>query len=184
MRSPIHRLTPRAATRALALAATVGSVAAVLAPSPAAGAATPACKTSQLVVWLDTQSNGAAGTIFYTLNFTNVGARCTLRGYPGVSAVGRGGKTLGNAAARDSLNKPKTVTLAPPNALHGSFSTAHTMLGIVDTGALPTNTCRPTIASGLRVYPPNQTAAGFVSYPFAACSHSGATYLRVQAITG
>ncbi len=34
--------------------------------------ATPACATSGLDVWLDTQGQGAAGTIFYKLNFTNL----------------------------------------------------------------------------------------------------------------
>jgi hypothetical protein len=42
---------------------------------------TPACATSGLDVWLDTQGNGAAGTIYYGLEFTNLsGTTCTLYG--------------------------------------------------------------------------------------------------------
>ena len=92
MRSPIGLTTRRGAARALALGAAALALGGAAAP---ADAAVPACKTAQLVTWLNTQSNGAAGTIYYTLNFTNVGATCTVRGYPGVSAVGRAGKGAG-----------------------------------------------------------------------------------------
>ena len=180
MRSPIGLKTRRGGARALALGSSALILGAAAAP---ADAALPACQTNQLVVWLDTQSNGAAGTIFYTLNFTNVGAQCTLRGYPGVSAFGRGRRRLGTAAVRNSVRPVKTVTLKAPNASHGTFSSAHAMIGIVDTGVFSPSVCSPTIASGLRVYPPNQSAAAVVSFPFGACARSGPKYLKVAAVT-
>jgi hypothetical protein len=180
MRSSIGLTTRRGATRALALSASALVLAVAAAP---ANAAVPACKTAQLVTWLDTQSNGAAGTIFYTLNFTNVGAKCTLRGYPGVSAVGRAGGRLGQAAVRNSIKPVKTVTLNAPNASHQTFSTAHATLGIVETGVFSASVCAPTIASGLRVFAPNQRAATFDPFPFGACARSGPKFLNISAVT-
>jgi hypothetical protein len=169
MHSPIGLTTPRAAARALALGASALALGVAAAP---ADAAVPACKTAQLVTWLNTQSNGAAGTIFYTLNFTNVGAKCTLRGYPGVSAVGRAGKGLGRAAVRNSVRPVKTITLNAPNAT----------LGIVETGVFSVSTCAPTIASGLRVFAPDQKSATFVPFPFAACAHTAPKLLNISAV--
>jgi hypothetical protein len=179
MRSPIG-LTSRGAIRALALGASALALGVAAAP---ADAAVPACKPAQLVTWINTQSNGTAGTIFYVLNFSNVGAKCTLRGYPGVSAVGRAGKTLGTAAGRNSIKSVKTVTLNASNPSHGTFSTAHANLGIVDTGVFSAGVCAPTIASGLRVFAPNQSAATFVPFPFSACSRSGPKFLNVSAVS-
>jgi hypothetical protein len=180
MRSPIGLRNRRRLARALALA---GSAFALGATATPAGAAVPACKTANLVTWINTQSNGALGTIFYTLNFSNIGPKCTLRGYPGVSAVGRAGKQLGSAATRNTNKSVKTVTLNAPNPSHESFSTAHAMVGIVETGNFSSSDCNPTIANGLRVYPPNQSAASLVSFPFGACTKSGPKYLKISAVT-
>jgi hypothetical protein len=179
MRSPIALTKHRRSARALALGACVLALGVAAAP---ADAAVPACKTAQLVTWLNTQSNGAAGTIFYVLNFTNVGAKCTLRGYPGVSAVGRAGKRLGTAANRNSVKPVKTVTLNAANVSHGTFSTAHATLGIVDTGVFSPGVCAPTIASGLRVFAPNQQSATFLPFPFGACARSGPKFLNISAV--
>ncbi len=179
MRSPIGLTNHRRTARALALGASAVALGVAAAP---ADAAVPACKTAQLVTWLNTQSNGAAGTIFYVLNFTNVGAKCTLRGYPGVSAVGQAGKRLGTAANRNSIKPVKTVTLNAPSPSHGTFSTAHATLGIVDTGVFPASVCAPTIASGLRTFAPNQSRAAFVPFPFGACARSGPKFLSISAV--
>ncbi|MFL5863555.1 MAG: DUF4232 domain-containing protein [Solirubrobacteraceae bacterium] len=163
----------------VALSAVAASVAALaLATAPTADAAAPACRTGGLVIWMGTQGNGTAGTIFYTLNFTNLsGHACTLRGFPGVSAVNLGGRRLGRAAARDTGQSVRTVTL-------GASHTAHATLGIVDIGALPPASCRPSTAAGLRVFPPNQTASKVIPFPFAACGDTGgSTFLRIRPVT-
>jgi Protein of unknown function (DUF4232) len=179
MRSPTALITRRGAAHILALGASALVLGVAATP---ADAAVPACRKAQLVTWLDTQSNGAAGTIFYTLNFTNLGAKCTLRGYPGVSAVGRAGQQLGKAAVRNSIKPVKTVTLNAPNASHGTFSTVHATLGIVDTGVFSQSACAPTIASGLRVFAPNQPAATVDPFPFGACARSGPKFLTISAV--
>jgi hypothetical protein len=172
-------LVRRLAAGAL-VAATAGGMLAATGP---AAAATPTCRSSQLVTWLDTNGNGAAGTVFYALNFTNIGSTCTLRGFPGVSAVSQNGHQLGSAAAREKNVKVKPITLkgtAGGNA--SNASSAQATLGIVEAGNFPASACHQTTASGLRVYAPNQNAATFVPYPFAACSRSGPAYLKVTAV--
>jgi Protein of unknown function (DUF4232) len=137
-------------------------------------AATPSCSTGGLVIWLDTQGNGTAGTIFYTLEFTNLSGRtCTLRGYPGVSAINLSGGRVGSAASRLTGHAVKTISLA-------KGATAKATLGAVDTGALPN--CHMTTAAGLRVYPPNQTASRTIPFPFPACANSGPAFLRVAPV--
>src|ERR1700744_4891138 len=80
------------------------------AATPASAAAPPACQTQGLVVWINTQGNGTAGTIFYTLNFTNLsGHSCVLRGFPGVSAVNLRGGMIGKSASRGSGQTGKTI---------------------------------------------------------------------------
>lgn len=137
---------------------------------------TAGCKTSQLVLWLDTQGNGAAGSTFYELKLTNLSKhRCALRGYPGVSAVDLKGHRLGRPASREHVGNVKSITLR-----HGQTATA--TLRIVQAGNFPSSTCRQTTAAGLRVYPPGQTKSKVIPFPFAACSHSGPTYLSVRAV--
>src|SRR5690349_5898638 len=66
---------------ALACAAALAPATALAAPGAAhvGRVATPACATSGLDIWLNTQGNGAAGTIYYDLEFTNLsGSTCTL----------------------------------------------------------------------------------------------------------
>jgi hypothetical protein len=153
------------------------SAAGLFALAPWAGAAgAPACTTSGLVVWLNTMGNGAAGSIYYALEFTNLsGHRCTLAGYPGVSAVDLGGRRIGAAAARDPALAPRTVTL-------GAGANVGATLQIVDAGNFSRSACRPVTAAGLRVYPPNQRASKVVPFPFAACGHGGVGVLRVRAV--
>lgn len=143
---------------------------------PSAGVASPPnCSTSGLVIWLNDEAGGAtAGSVYYKLEFTNLSARaCTLVGYPGVSAVNLRGGRVGGGASREVVHKPSPVTLA-------SGSTASAVLRIVDAGALPS--CAPVNAAGLRVYPPGQTRAKVVPFPFQACSRAGKSDLIVGAL--
>ena len=149
---------------------------AAAAPAGAARATTPRCATAGLVVWLDTQGDGAAGSVFYRLRFTNLTARaCTLTGFPGVSAVDLRGRQLGSPAERDRTTAVRTVRV-------GAGATVGAVLRIVQAANFPTAECRQTMAAGLRVYPPNQTASKIVPFPFRACSRSGPIVLQVRAV--
>jgi hypothetical protein len=129
------------------------------------------------VAWLNTNGNGAAGSIFYRLQFTNLtGVKCTLRGFPGVSAVDTRGRQLGSAATRDTTTRTRTITLS-------NGVTVRATLRIVQAGNFPRSSCRPVTAAGLRVFAPNQTRAQFIPFPFSACSRSGPKYLSVRVVT-
>jgi hypothetical protein len=168
----------RFAAAALACVAAFGACAAVAlgaAGARVAAARTPACAAAGLVIWLG-QGNGAAGSVYYKIEFTNESGRaCTLTGYPGVSAINIGYRQLGSAAAREDSVRPRTVTVA-------NNATATAVLRIVSVGVLPASRCRPVNAAGLRVFPPNRRAAKIIPFPFAACSRAGASYLTVRAV--
>ncbi|HEY1690150.1 MAG TPA: DUF4232 domain-containing protein [Solirubrobacteraceae bacterium] len=141
-----------------------------------AASAVPKCSASGLVVWLDTDGNGAAGSIYYKLELTNLSGRpCTLNGYPGVSAVSLSGAQLGSPASRERPSSPRLVTLA-------AGATASAQLRIVEAGNFPASRCHQTTAAGLRVYPPGQSSAKTVPFPFEACARSGPVYLSVQPV--
>jgi Protein of unknown function (DUF4232) len=158
-----RRLAGAAAIACAAALIPVASFAAAASPAaPAVAASVPACPTAGLVVWMNNEQ-GAAGTFYSDLNFTNLsGHTCTLRGHPGVSAVNLSGGQIGQPAAWPSATLP-TVTLA-------SGATATAVLAITDVGVFPAGVCHPVTAAGLRVYPPNQFTSKLVPYPLRACT--------------
>jgi hypothetical protein len=134
--------------------------------SASASASVSACATSALTVALDaTKGNGAAGSIYYPLEFTNSSASpCTLFGYPGVSFVtGRGGTQLGRAARRNPVNPAAIVTLAPG-------AVAHATLQVSEAGNYDATQCQPVTAHWLKVFPPDQTGAAYARFTTQACS--------------
>ncbi len=179
-------LTPHRMRRGIAAIAVAS--AAVLLPavalassgsSAAAGAAAShRCSAGDLAVWLGTPGNGAAGSTYYDLEFSNTsGATCTLYGYPGVSAT-KGGTQQGNAANRDHSRPSKLVTLPPGG-------TGNVILQITDVGVYSPGACKPVTADSLRVYAPGAYSSHSMPFQgsFRACSRSGPVYLHVTAIS-
>jgi hypothetical protein len=164
----INRRTPMVGLLAAALAAPIALTSST---GLAATATPPKCVTSHLSVWLGIPGQGAAGSVYYQMQFTNVGSTtCTLYGFPGVSAWN--GHMLGSPAPWAHITPTHTVTLAPR-------ATAHTVLRIVNVSNCPVSTCNPVTATALRVFPPNNTVARFIPFPFRACSKAGPQYLDV-----
>jgi hypothetical protein len=159
-----------------ALAAALLLTAAPIAPAaPARSASLPKCATSGLVIWLNSEDSGTAGSFYYHLEFANLSGRtCTLGGYPGVSAVSLAGRQIGSSAGREVTQRPRTVTLAPE-----AQTTA--LIRVVDVGALPAS-CHPVTAAGFRVYPPGQTTSKVVPFPFRTCSAAGQSAISVRAV--
>jgi hypothetical protein len=134
----------------------------------------PNCATSALKVSLG-PANGTAGTTFYPLRFVNKGTTtCTLRGYPGVSAVTSSGEQIGKSASRIS-SKFATVALAPGKQQSSS-------VGIVDTGNFSPATCKPVTAAGLKIFPPNQSRAVTLKKNFSTCSSPATPSLGVSPV--
>lgn len=182
-----RRLTGVAAVACAAALTPAAAFAATSAASHHATASVPACATSGLVVWLNVPpGNDYAGGAYYYLEFSNQsGHACTLRGYPGVSAVSLNGSQLGSPAG---WGAPATTTVTLANG-----ATASSKLQVADTGNFGTSCFvrppRPGVpgilptAAGLRVYPPNQTASKVVPYPLQACAHSGPVYINASPVT-
>jgi len=165
------RLRRPATALAILAAAALVTAPAGSAASHGRSASVPACPAGTLVAWIDTNGNGAAGTIFFKLQFTNLsGHRCTVRGYPGVSAANPSGRAIAPGAGR-SGTPAHTVTLN-----NGATATAN--LGIVEAGNFSPRFCGPATAAGLRVFAPGATLAKFVPFPFAACTRH--TNLRIS----
>lgn len=147
-----------------------------MAPSANAhSAAAPRCRTAGLVMWLNPEGSGTAGSFYYKLEFVNLSGRtCTLAGYPGVSAVNLSGRRIGASAKREVTGRPRTVTLSPEGE-------ATAIVRVVDVGALPSS-CRPAAAAGFRVYPPGESASKMVPYPFRTCANARESAISVRAL--
>lgn len=109
-------------------------------------------------------SEGAAGTVYASLKFTNNGPNpCVIHGFPGVSYVGGdNGTQIGPAAERDG-QKGAAVSLP-----HGAVASAQ--LAMVQVLNYDPAACHPTPVKGLRVYPPGETASVFVPLNGTGCS--------------
>jgi hypothetical protein len=131
--------------------------------APATAGYLPRCTTADLAVWVNADSeDGAAGTIYYHLDFTNLsGSTCHLYSYPGVSAVNGAGKPLGVAAVR-TAGAPATYVNIPAGG------TAHSVLGYVD--AQLSRSCKPATATLLKVYPPDDHGARNAFFPLPVCT--------------
>jgi Protein of unknown function (DUF4232) len=143
-----------------------------------ASATVPGCTAGDLGAWVAiSQGNGAAGTIYYPLQFTNLSRHaCAMRGFPGVSAISRAGHQLGSPAGWGTRSPIQTVILAPG-------ATAHAILAYHDAAVTTEPGCGPVFtASELRVYPPNQYSATYAMFDLEACSHAGPVYMDVGPI--
>jgi Protein of unknown function (DUF4232) len=173
------RLPNRTGTTRAVLVAVVLAVLATTSEGGArstASSAAPRCAAADLVVWLDTRADGAAGSAYYRIEFTNLSTRtCTLRGYPGVSAVDLRGRQVGAAAARDAVYPVRVVTLR-------SGAAAAAVLRLANARNFPRGDCRPRTAGGLRVYPPGETTSARVPFPLLACARHGPSYLHVTTV--
>jgi Protein of unknown function (DUF4232) len=144
-------------------------------PAPAATLAVARCAVSGLRISVGAAVHITTAVTRYALEFTNVTAvSCTLAGYPQVTAYRGDDVAIGPAAIRDASPAARGVLLAPG-------ATAHAALDAL----VPAARCRPVRASGLRVVPPGQTGARYVTRPLTACSlraAAGQVYLQVRAV--
>jgi hypothetical protein len=134
-------------------------------PSPGSPSGPPPCATADLHLDLG-PSNGAAGSVFLPIEFTNQSsASCSLYGFPGVSFVtGVGGSQIGASANEDKATPRRLVTLAPG-------ATAHALLQVAVAQNFPPAKCKLVTAHWLKIFPPGQTAAQYLKYTAAACSN-------------
>jgi hypothetical protein len=105
---------------------------------------------------------------------------CTLTGFPGVSFVtGSAGTQVGEPAGRNGSSRG-LETLMPGGSVTALFQQAN-------PENYPPGTCKPVTVLGLRIYPPGQRSAAFVTLPTGstACSttsQNGGNQSSVQAV--
>lgn len=164
-RMPIRAFLAAAALAAAALLVAAAPFAAAAPDSQQRAATPPACKTSGVLVWLaNPQGNGAAGSIYYTLRFTNLsGHTCSLKGFPVVSAVTLAGHKIGVPAGRETGKPAKLVKL------HAG-ETANATLRVVSPGVFSPSECHPVTAAGVSVTLPGQKVGRIVPFPFETCA--------------
>jgi Protein of unknown function (DUF4232) len=133
-------------------------------PAPPVAAGPGACQASQLRLAVGA-GNGAAGSIYYPVQFTNTsGVACTLYGYPGVALVsGPGGSVIGEPALRNPTFPARAVTIAP-----GAI--AHAPLQVAVAANYPAAQCEPATAHWLQVYPPGSFTALVVAFTAQTCA--------------
>ncbi|OHV37198.1 hypothetical protein BCD49_18135 [Pseudofrankia sp. EUN1h] len=140
--------------------------------------AVPICAASVLAAAI-VGSDGAAGTIYTQLTLTNnSSARCTLRGYPGVSFVDTAGNQLGAPADRTG-EAGSAVVLA-------GGGKAQFTVQVTQPGVLPGCDTEGsfTSAANLRIYPPDNTVALLVPVPQGrqACKSPSVHQLKVTSL--
>jgi hypothetical protein len=158
-------VTSSAPASTAAAAASSPAAASPSSGSPATGGSAPAaCPTRSLSVKAGL-SQGAAGSIYQVLDFTNSSAAsCTLYGFPGVSLAGGSPvKQIGLAAAEDHSSARQLITLAPG-------AVANALLRIVQAASFPPSRCDLKNATYLQIYPPNQTTPVYLKYKAQACA--------------
>jgi Protein of unknown function (DUF4232) len=145
-------------------------------PSSPAQATVANCLSSDLQAKLG-QSQGAAGTFYQVVVFTNTSnAACTLYGYPGVSFVtGVGGHVIGAPARRNTALGDELVTLQPG-------AQASSLVGVEDVGAIPPSKCHVGKADWLQVYPPGDTGALYVQYSAQVCTNASEVFVADGAV--
>jgi len=128
-----------------------------------AASGTPACTAADLTASLGGGAGSGMSQDHTGLQLRNTGSSaCALYGYPGVSWVaGADGHQVGAAATREANgdgSTQKVVTLAP-----GALASAP--LDIVQAAVFSPSDCKPVPVRGLRIYPPGEKAALFLSLP-------------------
>lgn len=168
------RLTARASRNfavgvSLAVAAVLLPTAAIAASGSSSLPRAGACRGASTEVWLGLPGNGAAGTILYEIQISNIGhSTCTLFGYPGVSELNIHGTQVGKPASHSGAKL--LVTIKPGG-------TAHFVLTYHQAGAA---CLHPVNGAVLRVFPPGQFHSQLVELALQQCP--GKSIMSVDAV--
>ena len=134
------------------------------------------CKSTELKLSFGHDSDHAMQKTYTSIQFTNTGQRtCTLQGFPGVSYV------TGDSGQQVGLPANRTGNLGPLITLRPGYST-NAGLVLTNPDPYPADQCKRVDVRGLRVYPPNETAAMFLPTTGASCSGNIGPLLTVSSV--
>jgi hypothetical protein len=148
MPSRIRRRAAQACAAASVLAALIVTI-----PASSAGSSLPGCTTAQLRISLG-QFNGGVGHGGYPILFKDLGASCTLRGYPGVDGLSASGATVVHAKRTLFGYLGGTRTITTVTLTHGKSASA--LLEGLNASA-PGQPCHRF--QKLEITPPNATTS-------------------------
>lgn len=131
------------------------------------------CRPAQLRVSIG-RPNGAAGTIYYPIVFTNRGGACWLWGVPSVQpVVGAGHHPLGPPAANASIGEmPARHQLLHGGAVSDGF-------GVAETGNYPPARCRARNASGVLVSLSPFVRPTYLALRISVCTRLASTHIQL-----
>src|SRR5215471_8773721 len=138
------------------------------------GGGPPGCASRDLKATVGI-AQGAAGSVYQVIDFTNIGtSSCSLYGYPGVALAGGSPVTqIGAPASRSTASAPKLLTLA-------AGATANALVQITEAENYPASKCGPTPSTYMQIYPPNQTTPIYLAYKSMGCSSTKVKLLTVS----
>ena len=129
----------------------------------------PNCRPAQLRVSVGAPQ-GAAGTIYHPIIFTNTRATCVIWGVPHVQPVaGPRHRPVGPAAANMS------VGMMPARHLIGRGQSVSDGFGVAETGNYPASRCRARSASGVVVSLTPFVGSTYVRLAFTTCTVQAST---------
>ncbi len=144
-------------------------------PAPSASSELQ-CTTADLRLAVG-PANGAAGTIYYPLDFTNVASSaCTMYGYPGVAFVSSpSGSQIGAAAGRRSSTGPALVTLEPGATANATLAVSDVLVG---------NNClhQQVQVNWVQVYPPDEYTALYARLSRQGCANRSLITMHVSTV--
>lgn len=116
-------------------------------------------------------ADGAAGSDYRAIRFTNTGrSSCVLRGYPGISVVGKANGTQLGSAAKHGGGTLRDVAIPAGDHRDAQLVSVNISGGGGGLGSR----CHVLPGDGYRVYPPHSRRAFFVrSTGVLACSNIG-----------
>lgn len=176
------RPTPSASSTPTPLPAGTPAPAPTTVPSVDPNALASQCADADLAVAIG-PSDGAAGSLYREITFTNVGGvTCALQGSPAVSVVGEGNGTQIGAAAESTAASapaaPPIVSLAPG----GTAAAVLQSINIGDSGGPLDDACTVQTGDGYRILPPHSSTAVFVAAPQVPACSNGVVWLHVNAV--
>ncbi|NNN08190.1 MAG: DUF4232 domain-containing protein [Acidimicrobiaceae bacterium] len=148
----------------------------VLGASVADAAGNRSCSLPHLTVKVGT-AQGAAGTIFYPIVFTNTGTTCVLSGVPRVQpvlgGVVRSNRSVGPAARNLSMGQmPVRHVIAQGHSVSVAF-------GVTETGNYSARTCRAKNAGAVVVSLAPFVSPTYVALKISVCTKIASTTTRL-----
>jgi len=138
------------------------------------------CLPTQIIV-THGAANGAAGTIYYPIVFTNKGAACAIFGVPAIQPVaGSAHRAVGPLARSLSMGEmPARHVIAKGQSVSVTF-------GVTEAGNYPPSTCASRRANGVEVTLGTFVMSRYVQLPISVCTKrtSITTRLITAGVTG